>query len=39
MKRTRANGIIDKLALGEDLTRGRQRIQKASRTWYMWRSC
>lgn len=36
MKRTRANGIIDKLALGEDLTRGRQRIQKASRTWYMW---
>lgn len=36
MKRTRANGIIDKLALGEDLTRGRQRIQKVSRTWYMW---
>ena len=36
MKRTRANGITDKLALGEDLTRGRQRIQKASRTWYMW---
>ena len=36
MKRTRAHGIIDNLALGEDLTRGRQRIQKASRTWYMW---
>ncbi len=36
MKRTQQISIADKLSLGEALTAGRRRIQKSSRTWYMW---
>ena len=36
MKRPQQISIADKLSLGEALTAGRRRIQKSSRTWYMW---